>query len=131
MIPQMLRCIPNHSCLGAGRRIFHSLRSRTSLVCPLAAVDTCMVTHQAMPKEAPSHLLPSHTSRLSQSIGLGSLCIQHLPMSYQFYTWRCIFVNATLSIHLTLFFPHGVHRTVLHVCISISALQIGSSVTFF
>lgn len=57
MIPQMLCCIPNHSCLGAGRHISHSLKSRTRLVCPLAAVDTCMVTHQAMPKEAPSHLL--------------------------------------------------------------------------
>ena len=35
---------------------------------------------------------------------------------------------ATLSICPTLFFPSHVHKSVLNICISIPALQIGSSV---
>ena len=33
-------------------------------------------------------------------------------------------------IHLTLSFPHCVHKSVLYVCVSITALQIDSSVPF-
>ena len=82
--------------------------------------------------------------------------IQQLPTCYLFYTWFCIrlfffildlfifnftllyntvlvFIrfNATLSIRPTLFFPHWVHKSVLYVCVSIAALQIGPSVSFF
>ena len=39
--------------------------------------------------------------------------------------------NATISNHLTFPFPHCVHKSVLYVCVSILALQIGSSVTSF
>lgn len=57
MIHQMLCCIPNHPCVGPGRHIFSSQKSRTRLVCLQAAVETCMVTHQEPLKEASSHLL--------------------------------------------------------------------------
>ena len=40
--------------------------------------------------------------------------------------WKCF--NAPLSIHPTLSFPHCAHKSVLYVCVSIAALQIGSSV---
>ena len=38
----------------------------------------------------------------------------------------CLF--ATLSIHPTLSFPYSIHKSVLYVCISVAALQVGSSV---
>ena len=43
----------------------------------------------------------------------------------------CTYVNITLSICLTIFSPCCVKKSVLYVCISIPALQIGSSVPFF
>ena len=52
-------------------------------------------------------------------------------MSHQgspFYTWQCIYVNATFSVSLTLSFPICVHKSIFYACISILALQIGSSV---
>ena len=45
--------------------------------------------------------------------------------------WWCVCFNATLSIRPTLFFPHCVHKSVLYICISITVLQIGSSLPFF
>ena len=75
-----------------------------------------------------SHPIPLGHHR---ALGWAPCIIHHLPISCQFYTWWYIYVNATLLIHLILFFPPCVHRTVLHVCISISAQQIGLSVTFF
>ena len=42
-----------------------------------------------------------------------------------------IYVSATLSIQITFSFLHCVHKSVLYVCLSIPALQIGSSVSFF
>ena len=42
-----------------------------------------------------------------------------------------LYVNAALSIHLTLFFPHCVHKSVIYIHIPILALQISSLVPFF
>ena len=39
-------------------------------------------------------------------------------------------VNWTLSVHPALSFPFCVHKSVLYVCVSIPALQIGSCVPF-
>ena len=39
----------------------------------------------------------------------------------------CIYVDATLSVHPTLSFPLCVHKSMPYFCISIPALQIGSS----
>ena len=57
--------------------------------------------------------------------------IWQISTGYLFYIWECICSHATLSILLTLSFlpcPSRVHQSVLYVCISIAALQIGSSV---
>lgn len=40
-------------------------------------------------------------------------------------------VSASLSVHLTFSFPDWVHKFILYVCISIPALQVGSSVLNF
>ena len=37
-----------------------------------------------------------------------------------------MYVNANLSMYPTLSIPHCVHQSVLHICISIPSLQIGS-----
>ena len=55
---------------------------------------------------------------------------------HQFYTHQCIYVNPNLPIHPTtttptLLSPLGVQTFVLYICVSISALQTGSSVPFF
>ena len=49
-------------------------------------------------------------------------------ISYLFYTYLYIYVNPNFSIHATLLFPLGVHAFALCLCVSVSALQIGSSV---
>ena len=41
------------------------------------------------------------------------------------FHFQCICFHATVSIHPTLFFPRCDHKSVLYVCISIPALQIG------
>ena len=57
-------------------------------------------------------------------------------ISYPFYTDHCIHVNPNRPIHHTTtttplpVSPLGVHTFVLYICISISALQTGSSVPF-
>ena len=71
---------------------------------------------------------PSHPSRLSQSPGLSSLHHIATPAGSLFYMWWCVCFHAALSIHPTLSFPHCVHKSVLYVCISTAALQIGSAV---
>ena len=54
------------------------------------------------------------------------------PIGYLFYSWKCIYVNTTLSIDPTFSSPPSccVHKSVHSVCISIPALQIGSLVLF-
>ena len=52
--------------------------------------------------------------------------IQQLPNGYPFYTWQCVYVNDAFSICPTFSFPCCVHKFVLHACVSIPSLQIGS-----
>ena len=77
------------------------------------------------------HSLPltpsSDPCRLSQSTRLSYRAASH----YLFYTWWCVHVNGTISIHLTLFFLHCVHKIVFYIFVSRNALQIGSSAPFF
>ena len=60
--------------------------------------------------------------------------IQQVLISYLFYTHQCIHVNPNLPIHHNTttrplpLSPLGVHTFVLYICVSISALQTGSSV---
>ena len=44
---------------------------------------------------------------------------------------QCVYVTATLSVCSTFSFPTPGHKSILYICVSIPALQIGSSVTFF
>ena len=57
--------------------------------------------------------------------------IQQLFISYLFYTWRCIYVNATFSIRPTLSLAHCVHKSIVYICFSIPSPQIGSLISFF
>ena len=77
---------------------------------------------------------PSHSSRLSQSTSLSSL--SHTANSHWLSTLqRVVYMlpHCSLSVppspstHL----PTCVHKSVLYVCVSIAALQIGSSVLSF
>ena len=54
--------------------------------------------------------------------------IQQILISYPFYTHQCIHVNPNLPIHPPPLSPLGVHTFVLYIWVSLSALQIGSSV---
>ena len=47
-----------------------------------------------------------------------------------YFPYGTVCFQAALSIRPTLSFPDCVHKSVLHVCISIAVLQIGSSVPF-
>ena len=87
-------------------------------------------THMSSPSQT-SHSppTPSHPSRLSQSTVLSPLSNQQLPTIC--FTYGNVFVSVLLSIPPALSFPHCVHLCVLYVCVSIFALQIGSSVPFF
>ena len=85
---------------------------------------SCMCTYVLF--LPPLHPTPS---RVSRSTELSSLC--YIAASHWlFYTRECIYVNATLSIHPPSF-PHCVHVSVLYMCVSVPALQIGSSAPFF
>ena len=57
--------------------------------------------------------------------------MQQLPTSHSFYIWQCTYVNAALSLHPSFPFPLCVLKSILYVCVSIPALQPGSSVPFF
>ena len=56
--------------------------------------------------------------------------IQQIPTGYLFYIWWCMSFYATVSICPTLSFP-SCPESVLYVCVSTAALQIGSSVPSF
>ena len=73
----------------------------------------------------PSHLGPH------RALSRVSCAVQQVLRSYLFYTWSCICVNPNLPIHPTFTSPLGIHTFVLYICVSISSLQIGSSVLFF
>ena len=78
-----------------------------------------------LPLTPPSHPLGHH-----RAPSWAPCAIQHLPTSYLCYTWQCVYISATLSICPTLSFPLSVHKCILDVCVSLPALQIGSSVLF-
>ena len=55
--------------------------------------------------------------------------LQHQSFQWTF-TYDNVCFSSTLSIRPILSFLHCVHRSVLYLCVSIPALQIGSSVPF-
>ena len=73
---------------------------------------------------------PSHPSRLLQSPSLSSL--SHIANSHWLSILHMIvWFHATLSICPTFCFLPTVHKCVLYVCVSIAALETGSSAASF
>ena len=89
--------------------------------------ESAISTHISLPLKPSSHPSPPfHLSVSSQSISLSFLC--YTEASHQlFYTWQCIYVNATLSIHPLLAFCHSVHKSILYLCLSIPAIHLYST----
>ena len=56
--------------------------------------------------------------------------IRQTPTGYLFYVWLCICFNAIFSSHPTLSFPLCIQKSVLYVCVSFGALNIGSLALF-
>ena len=73
---------------------------------------------------------PSHPSRLSQSTGLTSLCPTVNFHCLSNFTCANMYVSMLLSQFIPPA-PSPFHKSVLYVCISTAALQIGSSMPFF
>ena len=71
----------------------------------------------------PPHLTPlgCHTAP-----GWAPGIIEQFPASYLLYAWHSIFVSATLSVRRTYSFPCCVHMSILCICVTILAFQIGS-----
>ena len=59
--------------------------------------------------------LPSHPSGSSQSPERGSLCLQQLPASCLFHTWRCVHVIAVRPLPPSPSRPHALSLC-LHLC---------------
>ena len=90
--------------------------------------------HMSLPLEPPSHFPPFPTPLgCYRSLVWGPRVIQQTPIGCLFYIQCCVCVHAALSIPLNLSFlsPALVHKSVLYICISIAALEIGSSVPSF
>ena len=55
--------------------------------------------------------------------------MQQLPTSHLFYTWQCVYVSATLSVHPVLSFPCRVHKSLLCIwstlLVSLKNSQLG------
>ena len=68
---------------------------------------------------------PSHLGH-HRSLSRVPCAIRKVLISYLFYTWQCCMCQSQspVSSHI------GIHMFVLYVCVSISALQIGSPVSF-
>ena len=82
----------------------------------------------------PSHPIPSHPRPPLLVVTEHQV---ELPVLYTefplaiYFTRGTAYVSTLLSPFVPLSFPHCVHKSVLCVCVSIAAVQIGSSVPFF
>ena len=82
----------------------------------------------------PTPLPTSHLPRSSWSTRLNSLCYTAmfpLAIHFTYGYFICVYFSSTLSICPTLSFTYYDLKSILYVCVSIPALQIGSSVPFF
>ena len=71
------------------------------------------------------------SSHLGHQRVLGRVpCAVQQFSSVLFYTQQCTYVSPNLPIRLIPSSPRGIHTFVLYICVSISALQIGSPVPF-
>ena len=67
--------------------------------------NSAIIIHIASSGSSLPPLLTSRPFKSSQSAKLGSLCHIATSQKLSFYTWLCIYVDATLSICPTLPFP--------------------------
>ena len=75
---------------------------------------------------------PSRLGRHRARSGVSG-AIQQVHISYLFYPQdqQYMYVNPSLPVHPASPFPLGIHKFILYLCVSISALQIRSSIAFF
>ena len=74
---------------------------------------------------------PFYPSRVSHSARLGSLCYTATSLQTIYFAHGSVYMSMLLSqFVLSSASPH-VHKSVPYICISIPALQIGSSITIF
>ena len=76
------------------------------------------------------HRIPPLSHHRTQSLELNSLSYTAASLPV-YFTRDGICMSVQLSIHPTLSFFHCVHNYTFYICVSISALQVGSSVPFF
>ena len=99
------------------------------LFLPYNNMNQPYVYTRSLSLEPPSNPYPSHPSRLSEH--WGELPVSHCNFPLASYlTHGNVCLSATVSMRPTLSFPDCVHKSAVYVCISASALQIGSSVPF-
>ena len=99
------------------------------LISAVLQSESAIRTYILLPLNLPP--TPLHPTTLSHHRPLSSIAIESLPTRYLFYTWQCIYANATLPVHPTLPLPSCVHMCILCMCVSLPALKIGQSVPFF
>jgi len=105
------------------------------------------VAHQAVAHQAPLSMefsrqeywsgLPFATLGNLREPGIKPMSSASPALAGRFFTTpphgnpHSIYVNPNLPIHSPYTFPLGIHTFVLYLCVSISALQIRSSLPFF
>ena len=87
-----------------------------------------MYTYSHLPLEPPLSPPPYHPSRSLQSTELSSVLYSRIPLAIGF-THNIVYVNPHLRVYTPVPTLH-VHSSVLCICVSIAALQMGSSVPF-
>ena len=78
--------------------------------------------------------LPTHIPALTEHQAGLPVLYSSFPLASCF-THDTVYVNATFSVHPTLFspslsIPYCVHKSILQICTSLPSMQIGSSVLF-
>ena len=88
-----------------------------------AIVNQLCVHMHCLSLEPPTSLPQIHPPGHHRAVSWAPSVTQQLPTSCLFYTWSCIYISAPVSAHRTLPFPTCVRKSILYICISISALQ--------
>ena len=103
----------------------HSLSCSLTLTHSLCLSLSPFTHTHTHPPEHPSHL-PTPCYPLSQhrAPSWGPCAIRRLPTSYLFHTWWCIHADSSSQV-IPPFLPPLFHKSNLHVCVSVPALQIG------
>ena len=117
---------------GAFKKIFFNWRiialQNFVVFCHTSARISHRYTHIVSPPDPAPISLPTPPFSLLRA----PVWVPHIIQQILFYTCYCKFLCYSLHTSpLSLLSSHPVHRSVLHVCFSIAALQINSSVSSF